>query len=417
MLPVIGTIVVMLSLGAAAPPETNTRIATPAQQLKALVKEYETARQAYLKATNDGDRLKTPRDVMNKANEAFQQRTEKCVPGCLALAEKHPRDPAALDALIWVVRHTATGAPAMPENAHRVKSFRQALSMMLRDHIDNDKLGVVCRLPGVGVIQEPEGVKFVEQVLAKSRHRSVRADALVRLAGYKLSFDSEFLDTLRKEPEQARRMERVWGKEVLRAALEADAEQCRREGERLFERLVKEYADVPDPLNGTLGKLATLKLAALRQPPGVGKPAPEIAGADIAGKKFKLSDYRGKVVLLTFTGDWCAACDHFHPQQRSLEKKLAARPFALVDVNTDVILERRKKINAKDNITWRAFQETSGELGGGLGPITTRWGIEQWPTLFLIDHQGVIRRRYVGSPGEKVLAEELEKLIRAAEGK
>jgi cytochrome oxidase Cu insertion factor (SCO1/SenC/PrrC family) len=38
--------------------------------------------------------------------------------------------------------------------------------------------------------------------------------------------------------------------------------------------------------------------------PAVGKRAPEITGEDIDGKKFKLSDYRGKVVLLDFWGNW-----------------------------------------------------------------------------------------------------------------
>jgi peroxiredoxin len=53
----------------------------------------------------------------------------------------------------------------------------------------------------------------------------------------------------------------------------------------------------------TLGELAERELFALRhlQP---GKPAPEIGGEDIDGVKFKLSDYRGKVVLLDFWGHW-----------------------------------------------------------------------------------------------------------------
>jgi hypothetical protein len=61
-------------------------------------------------------------------------------------------------------------------------------------------------------------------------------------------------------------------------------------------------------------------------------------------------------------------------------------------------------------ITWRAFQE-----GASGGPIATRWGIEQWPTLLLIDHEGVLRQKYVGSPGEKELARELKSLIKEAE--
>ena len=47
-----------------------------------------------------------------------------------------------------------------------------------------------------------------------------------------------------------------------------------------------------------------LTLPAQAEEPVKGKPAPEIQGEDIDGKKFKLSDYRGKVVLLDFWGDW-----------------------------------------------------------------------------------------------------------------
>jgi thiol-disulfide isomerase/thioredoxin len=425
MLRFVGALLALLAVAPAARPGDKTQAATPAEQLKALVaeyeaarqaflKEYEPAREAYLKAANDDVSRKTSLDQLNKAREVANQRAEKCAAGCLELAEKHPDDPAALDALIWVLRHTATGGPALPEKARLVRLHGQALSLLRRDHLGSEKLGAVCRLPGMGIIADPESVKFVEEVLAKSPHRAVRAQALERLADYKLSYDSGLLRTLRKDPEQAKRLEQVWGKEVLQAALATDPERMRQEGERLYERLAKEYADIPDPQVGTLGKRAALTLAALRQPPAVGQPAPEIEGADLDSKKFKLSDYRGKVVLLTFTGDWCAACQAFHPQQRSLEEKLAGKPFALVDVNSDLILERRKKINAKDNITWRAFQETDEK--GTLGPITTRWGIDQWPTLFLIDHHGVIRQKYVGSPGEKVLAEELDKLARKAEG-
>jgi thiol-disulfide isomerase/thioredoxin len=378
-------VAIVLTLLAAGPPAV-----TPAARLASLIGEYDAAQKEYpLKAA------------------------ERCAVGCVELAENHPDDPAALEALTWVVRHTAIAAPALPENAGRIRLRGRALGSLRRDHMKSEKLGAVLRLPGVCIIQDPESVKFIEEVLVKSPHRAVRADALERLAHYKLSFATAFLGTLRKDPESAKRMERVWGKEILKAALDADPDRMRKEGERLYEQLAKEYADVPDALTGTVGRRAALKLDGLRRPPTGGRAAPEMEGADLGGKKMTLGSHRGKVVLVAFTGDWCAACRVLPPQQRALEKRLAGKPFVLLDVNSDVQLERRKALNAREMITWPAFEEY--DANGTLGPIATRWGIEGWPTLFLIDHKGVIRQKYIGSPGEKVLAEEVDKLVREAE--
>ena len=50
--------------------------------------------------------------------------------------------------------------------------------------------------------------------------------------------------------------------------------------------------------------LAAAVTASAQRGPGIGKAAPEITGADVDGKPLKLSDYKGKVVLLDFWGDW-----------------------------------------------------------------------------------------------------------------
>ena len=72
--------------------------------------------------------------------------------------------------------------------------------------------------------------------------------------------------------------------------------------EAMFERAEKEFGDI-DTGRGTIGKTAKAELYEIRNL-GVGKPAPEITGEDIAGKPFKLSDYKGKVVVVDFWGDW-----------------------------------------------------------------------------------------------------------------
>jgi len=97
-----------------------------------------------------------------------------------------------------------------------------------------------------------------------------------------------------------------------------------------------------------------------------------------------------------------------YPHERSLVKKLANKPFALIGVNSDQDKAELKKAMAKENITWRSFFD-GGKIGG---PIATRWAVQGWPTLYVIDAKGVIRHKHVGSPGDKVLDDEIEKLIK-----
>jgi hypothetical protein len=75
-----------------------------------------------------------------------------------------------------------------------------------------------------------------------------------------------------------------------------------KEAEQLYERVQQQYPDVPNG-TGKLGDAAATALFALRQL-AIGKPAPEIEGEDIDGRPLRLSDYRGKVVVLDFWGHW-----------------------------------------------------------------------------------------------------------------
>ena len=99
-----------------------------------------------------------------------------------------------------------------------------------------------------------------------------------------------------------------------------------------------------------------------------------------------------------------------YPHERSLVKKMEGKPFALVGVNSDTEKAALKKAMEKENITWRSFFD-GGKIGG---PIATRWAVQGWPTLYLIDHKGVIRNKWLGSPGDKVLDDAIDKLVREA---
>jgi hypothetical protein len=101
------------------------------------------------------------------------------------------------------------------------------------------------------------------------------------------------------------------------------------------------------------------------------------------------------------------------PHERSLVKKLEGKPFALLGVNSDGNKDDLKQKNEKAEITWRSWWDRSTD-----GPIAAKWNVHGWPTLVIIDHKGVIRHKYLGNPGDKVLDETIEKLVEeAANGK
>jgi hypothetical protein len=92
---------------------------------------------------------------------------------------------------------------------------------------------------------------------------------------------------------------------------------------------------------------------------------------------------------------------------------LKDKPFALVGVHIGGLNAKQLKgVVAKQQITWRSFVDAGN---AGAGPIATKWNLSATPTLYVIDHQGVIRHKWAGAPGEKVIDAALEKLIRVAE--
>jgi hypothetical protein len=96
------------------------------------------------------------------------------------------------------------------------------------------------------------------------------------------------------------------------------------------------------------------------------------------------------------------------PHERSLVKRLENAPFALIGVNSDKDKNFLKKQNAAEQITWRSFW--NGPMGTG-GPISKDFRVRGWPTLYLIDHDGIIRQRWVGSPGGEALDKAIDALV------
>jgi len=83
-----------------------------------------------------------------------------------------------------------------------------------------------------------------------------------------------------------------------------------------------------------------------------------------------------------------------------VKEKLKGRPFAIVGVNSDS-KERLKELVADGTTLWRNFTNVQP-----YGKISTAWGVRGWPTLYLIDHNGVIKHKGLrGEAMEKAIME------------
>ena len=80
-----------------------------------------------------------------------------------------------------------------------------------------------------------------------------------------------------------------------------------------------------------------------------------------------------------------------YPHERSLVEEYANRPFALIGVNSDKDREALKATLKEKDLTWRSFWNG----GSTSGPISTAWNVTGWPTIYVIDHEGVIRYKNV----------------------
>lgn len=221
---------------------------TPSQRYEAIYKAYRKYEKAFfvrvgkLKTQGDFQKLMAER----KAN--FRKTGEKM----WTLARAHPKTEAAFKALVWLV-----------DDGDGIPRGLDGWKALIRDHLERKEL--------------------------KDQHYSLRYH-------WKTEQVVPLLRTLEtKSPHRG-----VRGIMLYTRALRTKDRQAK---EKVLQRVVAEYPKVPIHKGPTLADAAKRDLFQMRKLQ-VGQPAPEIEGTDAFGKRFKLSDYRGKVVLLTFWGGW-----------------------------------------------------------------------------------------------------------------
>lgn len=88
--------------------------------------------------------------------------------------------------------------------------------------------------------------------------------------------------------------------------------------------------------------------------------------------------------------------------------QLKEKPFALLGVNVfDHEPAALKEVMTREELNWRSFADQ--------GEIVRQWNFPMTPTFYAIDHEGTIRRKWVGSPGWESMDTFLDGLIREAE--
>jgi len=305
---------------------------------------------------------KTPEE--QKAASEKMPKTPGYVARVLTLVEASPKDDLSLQMLSWLTL------------ADHGKDAR-VIDLLIRNHSKSPKIASLCEAYSFAALGANK--PLLEKVLSDNPDR--RAQGLACFALGVMASDA------------------------------IDASKTAAEAERLFERCAVEFADVKQG-TGRLGESAKGYLFEIRNL-AVGKSAPDVETEDIDGKKVKLSDHKGKVVVLDLWVEWSGPCcgpsRAMIPHEREMVNKLAGKPFALISVcgdGRDVLKEFLKQ----ESIPWTIW---SPGLDGA-GAIRKQWHVRFFPAVYVIDAKGVIRYKYISG---KELEAAVEKLVAESTGK
>ncbi|HKA07717.1 MAG TPA: hypothetical protein VKD71_10705 [Gemmataceae bacterium] len=275
--------------------------ATPAEHYRSILRESQAQSDAFYKQfVASAPKGGVPSDEARMAfvGRAYRLKYEQA-PKLVALAGQYPKDPIALDALtqaVWQVNSVPWPVEMVGKDDARPRAF----ALLRRDHLLSDKLGPLCERISYGLCAEYE--VFLREVLDKNPHKVVRAQACLALAHF-LNNRSLRLDLVLGDPKLAKEFADLYGKEYLEGLRQQDRAKASGEAEALLVRATRDYGAVKLPDGETIAEKAEPELFGIRHL-SVGKVAPEIDGGDQDGVRFKLSDYRGKVVLLDFWSEY-----------------------------------------------------------------------------------------------------------------
>ena len=345
-----------------------------AEKLSALKLKFDTELSDLTKRITKADDPATARGIQAEMRELAAITAEKA----LAIATADPKDDTGFAAAEFILQSAAKvgGGGKDVETAVGIIAVHHAASPKVKELL----------IPAMR-LGDP-GDKLLKAVAEKGADKETKATAIF-LRGYRIaqSIDDE-------EDE----------KKIIALVAEAKG---------LIEKAVK---DAPEAKLGraTLGEMARKELENLNAVTlvSIGKPAPEVESVTLEGKKVKLSDYKGKVVLLDIWATWCPPCRAMIPHERELVKTMAKdkKPFVLVSVSADDEKDTLVKFLEKEPMPWVHWWESGTD-----NPVLKKYRVRAFPTLYLIDHTGTIKQKWVGRPEGDKLDKAIEEAVKEAE--
>src|SRR5262245_54273334 len=86
--------------------------------------------------------------------------------------------------------------------------------------------------------------------------------------------------------------------------------------------------------------------------------APETEGTDSENRPIRLSEYKGKVVLVDFWAGWCGPCRRLIPHEKEIIEKLKGKPFVVLGVSADRSREELREAEKEEGVTWRSLWDS-----------------------------------------------------------
>lgn len=138
-------------------------------------------------------------------------------------------------------------------------------------------------------------------------------------------------------------------------------------------------------------------------PVAEGDLAPNFALEDMDGSTWRLSELRGKVVLLNFWATWCGPCRQEMPHLEKLHRMFSEEGLVLLGVNEESLSQVREYLD-EEGITFPNLHTPDGQ-------VFRQYGVNALPTSLIVDRHGRVHKRIRGFPGERVLTRALEESL------